>query len=79
MSIKRFRTRFYAESVLAVLTGGLALLTVFWHDWIEALTGVDPDHHNGSVEWLIIAVLALVSITLVHTAGREWRRRQVTP
>jgi hypothetical protein len=69
------RSRFYVESLLAAVSGGLALLTVFWHDWIEALTGVDPDHHNGSVEWLVVAALAVISITLVMTAGSEWRRR----
>jgi hypothetical protein len=75
MSTHRMRSRFYVESVVAVVTGGLALLTAFSHDWIEALTGVDPDHHNGSVELLIVAALAVTSVTLVMTAGLEWNRR----
>jgi hypothetical protein len=45
--------------LVAGFCGGLALLTIFWPDWIETLTGYDPDRHNGTVEWLIaIAFLA---------------------
>jgi hypothetical protein len=28
------------------------VLTIFWPDWIEGLTGYDPDQHDGIVEWL---------------------------
>jgi hypothetical protein len=33
------------------------VLTIVWPDWIEALTGYDPDQHNGTVEWLIVIAL----------------------
>jgi hypothetical protein len=49
--------------------GGLALLTLFWPDWIERLTGYDPDQHEGSVEWLIM-------IAILSTAP-FWRSRRV--
>jgi hypothetical protein len=75
MSNGRLRRRFYVESMLAVATCALALMTIFWHDWIEAISGVDPDHHNGSLEWLIVAGLAAVSLMLTATASVEWRRR----
>ena len=42
---------------LAVFCSGLAVLSIFWPDWIEALTGFDPDQHNGTVEWLIVKAL----------------------
>ena len=38
---------------------GVAVLTIFWPDWIEALTDYDPDQHDGTVEWLV--VLAVLS------------------
>jgi hypothetical protein len=53
--------------LLGGFCGGLAVLTIFWPDWIEALTGYDPDQHNGTVEWLTV-------IALLSTAP-YWRAR----
>jgi hypothetical protein len=53
---------------LAGFCYGLAVLTIFWPDWIEALTGCDPDQHAGLVEWLIV-------IALLSTAP-YWRSRR---
>jgi hypothetical protein len=47
------------------------VLTILWPDWIEALTGYDPDQHDGTVEWLI--VLALLS------SAPYWRSRRAGP
>jgi hypothetical protein len=68
------RTRFWLESTLAAACGLLAVVTLFWRDWIEALTGFDPDHHNGSVEWAIVAALAAVGLAAAALARVEWRR-----
>ena len=37
------RARLWVEGGLAALSGFLAILTLFTRDWIEALTGFDPD------------------------------------
>jgi hypothetical protein len=68
------RSRFWVEAALASLCGFLAVLTLFWRDWIEALTGFDPDHHNGSFEWLIVAALFLVCVRVGVAARGEWSR-----
>lgn len=68
------RARFWSEAGLAGLCGVLAIVTIFWRDWIEALTGFDPDHHNGSFEWLIVAVLFAASVLIGVTARAEWQR-----
>jgi hypothetical protein len=47
---------------------------LFWRDWIEALTGFSPDHHNGSFEWMIVAGLFLVCVLVSFAARAEWRR-----
>ena len=63
---------FRIEATLAVVTGLLGVVTLFWHDWIE-VTGWDPDRHSGSLEWTIVAVLLLVSLSLALLARRELR------
>ncbi len=70
----RPRTIAYVESVAAVVAGALAVLTIFWRDWIEGLTGWDPDHHDGSFEVVIIVGLALVSLLVALAARSSWRR-----
>jgi hypothetical protein len=67
------RTRFWWESGLAVVTGVLAVVTSFRHDWLEAV-GFDPDHGNGSFEWGAVLVLALVCVVSVLVARMEWAR-----
>jgi len=52
----------------------LAVITLFWHDWIEAAFRVNPDSGGGSAEWLIVLVLLLVTVALAVGARREWRR-----
>ena len=71
---KTVRVRLWCETGFAVLSGSLAVLTLFWRDWIEALTGFDPDHHNGSLEWAIVAGLAIIAIVLALSARADWRR-----
>jgi hypothetical protein len=72
------RARFWFEAGLTSLCGFLAVLTGFWQDWIEALTGFDPDHHNASFEWMIVAGLFLACILAFFAARAEWRRPRPT-
>jgi len=69
------KLRFWLDAVLASLSGLLAVLTLFWRDWIEAATGFSPDRHNGSLEWLIVAVLFLICAAAGLAARAEWRRQ----
>src|SRR5215469_11611559 len=62
------------ETTVAILTGALGIITIFWHDWIEILTGWDPDHHSGSVEAGLIVALLTVSVTCAVLARRTYRR-----
>jgi hypothetical protein len=38
------------------------------------VTGWDPDGHNGTVEWLVVALLATVAVLAAVMARVEWRR-----
>jgi hypothetical protein len=70
---RKVRARFWVE---AGLTGALFVLTLFWHDWLEAL-GFDPDNHSGTVEWLIVAALFVLCVVLSFSARLEWRRAAI--
>jgi len=61
------------ETAIALLAALLGVMTIFWHDWIEALTGWDPDQHNGAAEWLIVAGLLVVAVAMGIAARRHWR------
>jgi Na+-driven multidrug efflux pump len=71
--LKPSKTLARSETAVAVLAGLLGILTIFWHDWIEALTGSDPDHHNGSTEWIIVVVLLAVAAAMGIVARRHWK------
>lgn len=71
------RARFWAEAGLSALAAVLAVVTAVVPDWIEVLTGADPDHGSGGAEWSIVLVLALAATVLAALAGREWRQRRL--
>jgi hypothetical protein len=75
---KRPGTLFWVETVLAAVTAVLFVVTLLWHDWIEAF-GIEPDAGDGTAEWLILGVLLASTLALVMAAGREWRRTQPAP
>jgi hypothetical protein len=71
---RNLRGWFWIESVLAFVSGLLCLITPFSPDWIELISGWDPDQHNGAVEWFIAAALLVVGIVMSSLARIEWRR-----
>jgi len=70
----RLRVRFFAECAAGGAAAALALLTLISREWIEALFRVDPDAGSGALEWLVVAVLAVVAVACAGAAQREWRR-----
>jgi hypothetical protein len=63
---------------LAAITGLLALITPIFPDWIEFLSGWDPDQHDGSVERMIVVGLFVLTIVIATLAVFEWRRTPAT-
>lgn len=72
----RSRTLFWIETALAGVTGFLTILTLITREWIEAVFNADPDGGDGSLEWLIVVALAVVTVVLAVLARLEWRRTQ---
>ncbi len=75
--LQGLRRRFWLESVFGSFTGALAIVTIFWHDWIETVFGVDPDRGNGTAEWLVVLILLMITLTLAAVARIEWRRARL--
>jgi hypothetical protein len=73
-----FRIRFWVEAISASLTGFLAVITVISPDWIEFVSGWDPDQHDGSVEQMILAGACIVTAIIFALAVIEWRRTPVS-
>jgi hypothetical protein len=68
------RLRFWLETVMAFITGALFLVTLVWKDWIEEVFGVDPDSHNGSLEWIVVAACLVATVVLSSLARAEWHK-----
>jgi hypothetical protein len=69
---------FWPEIILASLVGLVGIITPVFPDWIEAVSGWDPDQHDGSVERMIVVGLCVVSIVIFLLAALEWRRTAST-
>jgi hypothetical protein len=74
---KPLRWRFWLETGMAIVTSILFVITLVQRDWIEVVFGVNPDSRSGILEWLIVAALLVVTITLFTLASYEWCRARV--
>ena len=61
------------EMAVALCAGILGISTIFWHDWIEALTGWDPDNRSGALEWIVVGGLLVMAVSLGLAARHHWR------
>ena len=64
----------FVESALAVGCAGLAVASMIQPDWIERLTGFEPDAGDGSAEWGVVAAFALAAIVAGFFARHHWQR-----
>lgn len=71
---RNLRARYWLELAGACLSTTLFLLTLFLPNWIELITGAEPDGGGGELEWLIASTLVAITLTCSLLARREWRR-----
>jgi hypothetical protein len=74
METRTLRRRFWPEAVLAAVALVLAIVTLFWKDWIEIVFGVDPDGGSGALEWAIVGGLFILALALGVMARAELLR-----
>jgi hypothetical protein len=60
--------------VLACVSAGLFAATLVYPEWIEALTGFDPDAGSGALEVLVSAALLVMTGGLALLARRGRRK-----
>lgn len=75
-SARDYRRIASAQTVLGGVALVLGVVSIFWRDWIEVLTGWDPDLHSGSLEMLIPICLLAMAIAL--SFGAVMARRLAT-
>jgi hypothetical protein len=71
-------TRISLERIFSWVTAALALATLVWPDWIEILTGFDPDQGSGAVEVAVVVAMIVLCIGL-RVDVRRLQRRAAAP
>jgi ABC-type thiamin/hydroxymethylpyrimidine transport system permease subunit len=72
--MERLRRRLRIEVVLAVISAALCVLTLVIPQWVEELTGLEPDAGSGALEWIIAGVFLLAAAVCAVMACRDYRR-----
>jgi hypothetical protein len=70
----RLRKQLCLEIVLASVAAALGALTLVFPEWIEALTGWEPDAGSGAAEWIIAGIFLAATLVSAILARRDYRR-----
>jgi len=66
--------RFWIEAITASLGLALLVLTLFSAEWFEALTGLNPDGGNGSLERVLPLALLAIAASSAYFSRRSYQR-----
>ena len=67
--------RFRLEVALAVIGAALFALTLVFPEWIEELTGIEPDNGSGAAEFVVAGIFLLTAVVSGVMARRTYLRR----
>jgi hypothetical protein len=68
--------------VLAIVFALATVATVIWPQWIEDLTGFEPDRGSGGAEWGLVVILGVIAVAAAGLSRREyvrWRSERPGP
>jgi hypothetical protein len=71
--VRHLPARFWFEATTAVAGLTMFVVTLFSGEWIEGLTGWDPDGGSGALELVLALSLLAVSATSMLAARRVYR------
>jgi hypothetical protein len=71
---RKLPARFWFEAITGTIGLVLFILTLITREWIEELTGWDPDGGNGSLEVALAVGLLAISAVSIFAARRDYRR-----
>lgn len=69
------RARIAFELILFLAALGLFVATIAEPEWIEVLTGIEPDEGSGSLEAVITIVTGLLAVSFAMLSAYDVRRR----
>jgi len=69
----------FVVTAVAVVGLSVAISLDPWREWIEFLTGWDPDGGSGALEMGIVVVLAAIALGLSLRARSDWRKVKALP
>jgi hypothetical protein len=61
-------------AVTSCALGAGVLWTLLVPDWIEQITGLDPDQGTGEFEWMLIVVMGFIAVVVLFMGRFAWRR-----
>ena len=62
----------WVEVITAALALTLTVLAIWDRQWVEGLFGAEPDGGDGSLEWLLVVVPAVIACGCAYAARRTW-------
>jgi hypothetical protein len=71
---RKLPARFWFETITGAIGLVLFIVTLISREWIEELTGWDPDNGSGSLEILIAVGLLAIAAISFFAARRDYRR-----
>jgi hypothetical protein len=71
---RKLPARFWFEAITGAIGLVLFVVTLFTREWIEELTGWDPDGGNGSLEIALAFGLLAISAISMLAARRDYVR-----